>query len=274
MPKDVAIPNVGIEDVDRAIRDWFDRTMDVRVESQGGLKKVPVMFSQGERWAVGRTRQAFRDENGVLILPIMSLRRVSLDPNPEGTVLGVQVPSIQIAKRIDPKSREIKNLEKQKQLGRNFPAIYEVYTIPFPNALVATYQLVIQTQYITQMNAILEKMWRQMDIQKSFVAPLKNDGRQPPADNQYALEKAIDFPYVVGFLEGTATDSGNFEEFTDTERVIKYSTDVTVPFVMQVDPGIDPPAVKVERTAYKVTLKDENWHFVDDPDELEKIFGK
>jgi hypothetical protein len=270
-----------IESVDRAIRDWFDKTVNVRVTSANNeLMKVPVNFSSGERWATGRTKQGFRDSNGVLILPIIAVRRTNISPDPTKMALGTQTENIQIAKLVDPKSNDIKNLEglKPEQFRRKYPAIYDVYTIPFPNSLVANYQLVIQAQYITQMNEILQKIWRSLDIQKSFVAPFENDGRHTPRSDQfggpYRAVAPLKGPYVVGFLEGDASDAGNFEEFTDSERIIKYTTNLSVPFVMHNSPEGEVPAVQITRTAYKAVFKDENFTFVDDPEELDKIFGK
>lgn len=260
--------NVTIESVDRAIRDWFDKSVDARVDSPNGLHKVPVYFSSGERWAVGRTKQGFRDENGVLILPVISLRRVSIDPDPAMTSLACQVPSIQFARRVDPKTSDVRN---QGYKG----SVYDVYTIPFPNGVIAEYQLVVQTQFISQMNQILEKLWKTLDILKQFLAPINNDGRQQtPRDLQEQNVKTlIKYPYVVGFLDSAAADGGNFEEFTDQERIVKYQTDIKVPFVLQTEPEGQGSSVKVERTAYKVVLRDEQWHFVDDPEDLDDVFG-
>jgi len=271
--------DITVETVDRAIRDWFDRTVDVRVKTpQEELKKVPVIFSSGERWSIGRTKQAFRDDNGVLILPIISIRRTGIAPDPTKLALGTQTDKLQIAIRVDPKSNDIKNLERHKDPldKRDYPPVYNVYTIPFPERMISTYQMVVQTQYISQMNDILEKIWRSLDIQKSFVAPFENNGRQPPRGYQYGspYRNVPDLPvrYVVGFMDNPANDSGNFEEFTDSERIIKYSTEITVPFALQLTPEGGSSPVQVEQTAYKVVVRDENVHFVDDPDELEKIF--
>lgn len=275
--------DVTIETVDRAVRDWFDKTVDARVSGQDGdNQKVPVQFSSGERWRTGRSKQGFRDENGILILPIIALRRTNIEPDPTKMALGIQTENFQIAKRVDPKSNDIKNLEglKPAQIARKYPAIYDVYTIPYPDRVIGSYQIVIQTQYITQMNQILQKIWQSLDIQKSFVAPLENDGRKPPRSTQYGTGDpygrpgAIQAPYVVGFMESTRNAGDNFEEFTDTERIIKYTTEVKVPFAIQSSPNGEKDSIQVERTAYKVVIKDENVTFVDDPAELDKIFGK
>lgn len=284
--KPVDYRTTTLEDIDRAIRDWFDKTVNARVKTpQEELHKVPVIFSSGERWSTGRTKQAFRDENGVLILPIISVRRVSIEPDPSKMALGVQTDKIQIARLVDPKTTQVKNLlARQVEGNRDYRttqqkgcAIYDVYTVPFPDRLIATYQLVIQAQFISQMNDILQKTWRVLDIQKSFVAPFENDGRDPPRINQYAHPyqdvKPLTGRYVVGFLESTHTDGGNLEELTDTERIIKYTTDIKVPFVLHTAPEGETSPVKVERTAYKLVLKTEVVNQVEDPADLEKIFG-
>lgn len=272
--------NVFIETIDRAIRDWFDKTVNAMVKtSDGSLMKVPVQFSQGERWSAGRSKQALRDSNGVLILPVIAIRRTNIDPDPTKMALGIQTENIQIAKLVDPKTNGIQNLEglKPEQFKRKYPAIYDVYTIPYPDRVQANYQLVIQAQYITQMNEILQKIWRSLDVQRSFVAPFENDGRHTPRADQmggpYRDPAPLNKPYVVGFMESPAADGGNLEEFTDSERIIKYTTEIKVPFALQTSPDGEVPAVQIERTAYKLVIKDENTTFVDNPAELDKIFG-
>lgn len=281
----VTYQDITLENIDRGIRDWVDRTVDARVKTpQSDLHKVPVIFSSGERWSTGRTKQVFRDENGVLILPIISVRRVAIEPDPTKMALGCQVDKIQIAKKVDIKSNQIKNLEAAPLVtdvlglrSHNYPAVYDVYTIPFPDRLQATYQLIIQTQYISQMNDILQKMWRMLDIQKSFVAPLENDGRTPPRTYQYGgvYQPVPPLPgrYVVGFLDSTASDNGNLEELTDQERIIKYSTEIRVPFVLTTSPEGEVSPVKVERTAYKLVMKTEVVTRASSQAALDTIFG-
>lgn len=274
-----------IKTVDQAVFDWFDKTVNARVpvEESGSsvLKKVPVFFSTGERWAVGRTRQTFRDENGVLILPIIAVRRTGIDPDPTRMALGCQTDFIQVAVEVDPKTNDIRNLEPAKapSLRRDYPPVFDVFTIPFPDRVVANYQLVVQTQYIGQMNDILQKMWKSLDIQKSFVAPFVNDGRQPPRRNQYGSAnpyqdpEPLKSPYVVGFFEDTRASADNFEEFTDTERIIKWTTSLTVPAALQRTGEGEQPALQVQRTAYRVIMKTEIVRQASTQEELDAIFG-
>ena len=269
---------ITIETVDRAIKDWFDKTVNVRVQSpQAELRKVPVVFSSGERWAIGRTKQTFRDDNGVLILPIISVRRTGLNPDPTKLALGTQTEKLQFAVQVDPDTSQIQNNEVGKKDPNSFPPVYDVYSMPFPDRMIATYQLVVQAQFIGQMNDILQKIFRSLDIQKSFVAPFENDGRVPPRQYQYAEPyrpvPPLNGRYVVGFMENSQADSGNFVEFTDQERVVKYNTEFTVPCALQ--PAIEggAPLVKVERTAYRVNFKMEAVTKAQNQEELDKIFG-
>jgi hypothetical protein len=274
---------ITIRTVDQAVKDWLDKTVSPVVIGADGTKSVvPSIFSQGERWAIGRTRGAnhgaLRDENGVLMLPVMAVRRVSMAPDITQLALGVQTENIQISRRVDPagKSGDLQSLERLKSAQERLPydpVVYEVRSIPFPDRIIVDYQLVVQTQYITQMNDIIQKIWRMLDIQRSFVMPIMNDGRHPPRATGYQDPRPIDRPYLVGFFEDSFSDTGNFEEFTEQERVIKYTTSFSVPAALSTSPDGTEPVIRVERTAYKVSIPEENVRFVDDPAELDKIFG-
>lgn len=272
----VEYENVTLETVDQAIHDWLERTVDVHVDHPNGeRKRVPVQYSSGERWVTSRQKKGIRDANGVLILPIISFRRTSIDPAPNMSALGAETPNLQISRRIDPKSNTLQNVSKNRGPSHKIakPVIYEVTTIPFPDRSILNYDINIQTQYIVQMNTILEKIFHQLDIHKSFVAPLHNNNRQPQTGVPFEDRKKMKDPYVVGFFENTVSDGGNLEEFTDQERIVRFSTSIKVPAVLQLDPEGTKPAITVERTAYKVNFGGERVKFVDDPEELDKIFG-
>ena len=269
--------NVTLETIDLAIRDWFDRTVDAHVSHPGGdRKKVMVTMAAGERWVTARQKRAFRDKNGVLMLPIISIRRSSIEPAQNMSALGTETAVMQISRKVSKKTNDLLNLHKSRDPSRRIPSkpvLYEVTTIPFPDRSVLTYEIQVQAQYITQMNSILEKMFHELDMSKSFVAPFDNDNRHPPIGVEFEERKLIDYGYVVGFFDSTLSDGGNFEEFTDQERIVRFNTSIRVPAVLQLDPEGERPSIKTETTAYTVTFGEESVKFVDDPEELEKIFG-
>lgn len=269
---------IRIETADQALYDWFDRTVDCHVPYPNGeRKKVPTIFSSGERWASARKKKGIRDKNGVLILPLISVRRTGIDPVPEMQALGTQTPNLQISKRIDPKTNLIQNNmfnRSPNYVPSQAGAVYEVTTIPFPDRNVINYEMIVQAQYITQMNDMLEKIFHELDIRKSFVMPFDNQHRHTQNGEQFEDRKPFKGGYFVGFFESTLSDGGNLEEFTDQERVIRYSTSIRVPATLQLDPEGERSSLRIEKTAFGLSFGGETVKFVDDPRELDKIFGR
>lgn len=277
MAESVRIETVGLEKFDQCVKDWLDRTVDAHVDFPNGeRRKVPIVFAAGERAITSRQRKGMRDKNGVLILPIISVRRTGIDPQPNMQALGTEVPNMVVAKRLTPKTSDMQNLNRLRDPSLRTPTkpiVYEVTTIPFPDRNILNYELVIHTQYITQMNSIIEKLFHELDIQKSFVMPFQNDHRHAPSGDAFEKRKPLDDSYAVGFFEETFGDSSNFEEFTDQERIVKYSTNFRVPGTLQLDPEGERPSVQKEYTSFGLAFGEENVKFVDDPLELELIFG-
>ena len=272
----IRIKEVNLETIDQAVYDWFDKTVDVHVANPNGERaKVAVRLSSGERAVTSRQKKGLRDRNGVLILPLISVRRTGIDPAPSMQALGTEVPALVVAKCISPKTNDLRNLDVNRPPPlRNTPtaAVYEVTTIPFPDRNILTYELVIQTQYIVQMNKIIEKIFHQLDLQKSFVAPFENTGRPPKTSQPFEQREAQMSDYVVGFFENNVADGSNFEEFTDQERIIRYTTTFRVPATLQLDPEGVKPVVRVEYTSFKMNFGEEHFTFVDDPNDLDKLF--
>lgn len=282
---------IGIGDVDRAIRDWFDRVVDAHVVGPNEQRlKVPVVVMAGERWLTGKERRGIRDEHGRLVLPLIGIRRTSIDPVNGLAALGTNVPRLQVSRKLSSKTNELRNLIEDRPLGARRLSetdVYEVTTIPFPFSGIAMYELVIQSQFHLQMNAILEKIFSQLEYYEvpCFVATIRDTRAQalpndrttefvPAEDSPYDDRKPLDDYYVVGYFEPGMNESGNLDEFTDQERIVKYTTSFRVPIYLHLDPEGKMSAIRVERTAFKLGFRDEHVVFVEDPDELDAIFGR
>ena len=79
IPDDFYLPPCGLEDIDRALFNLFDKELQFSIEQKGASRKVPVIFATGERFALIKRREPLRDENEALILPLISIRRTSID---------------------------------------------------------------------------------------------------------------------------------------------------------------------------------------------------
>jgi len=223
------IKPVTIKTVDGAIFDYFDKKIAPTVEVEKDRSKVPIIFASGERWRLIR-KNNFRDENGTLQLPLISIKRSDIDRTPGFGGMAQEVPEIVISKRIHPETPYRQNTVKTRQLNYpepTQPPIYEYLTLPFPDFSTIHYEIIIWTQYQAQMNEILEKIFYRYEHMDSFVMPVEYDGKLPKG-NSY---------YFVGFRDGNVTPQVNVEEFTDQERILKYLYMIKVPVYLMLDPA-------------------------------------
>ncbi len=283
---------IRTEDVDRGVKRWFIHVVEAHVSSQDGSKrKVPVKFSSGERWVASADRQAIRDKNGQVILPVIHISRDGIDPTSGTTGLGTGVPRMQVARLISEKTSALANLDQSRPISQRRlrdGAVYEIVTIPFPVTGQMTYEVSIQCSSIQQMNEITEKILSRMEFfdVPSFVISLAADERNKglksgdgstelePADgSRYQDREPLSDYYFVGYLDGDWSSKGNMDEFTDQERIIELSFGFRVPVALMLDPDGTRPAVQVERTAFAVKMGDEEVHTVDDLSDLDRIFG-
>lgn len=281
---------ITLESVDTAVYRWFDRIVDAHVVSPTRDRyKVPVLLATKERWITAKDSKGIRDDKGRIILPVISIRRTGFDPVNSSTALATNVPRLAVSKKVSQKTNLIRNNLKERPISQrnlNESVVYEVTSIPFPTNGTVTYELLIQAQYQLQMNSVIEKIMSQLEYYETpqFIIPLdseRNEGTgnkrtqelEDTSEAPYEKRALMDSYYFVGFFEPGMNNGSNFEEFTDQERIVKYTTTFRVPAYLHLEPEGKAPAVKVQRTAFHLSLGSEKCHFVDDPYELELIFS-
>jgi hypothetical protein len=267
------IKTVRIEDVDKSIYDYFDKKIAIHIDRDDSLYKVPVLYSVGERWALIR-KNNFRDEHGVLILPIVSVRRLNIDRTREQGGMAQEQKSITVSKVIHPKTSNAQNLiDTNKRRGIFFQPkekpIIETLTIPFPDFCQVMYEISIWTQFNTHMNEILEKIFYKYEHLDSFVMPVDYDGNKPKGDGYY----------FVGFREGTIDKKSNDESYTNQERLIQYTYNIRVPVYLILSPQDEPLSygrdeegkaiVYKKQSVNKIKLSEEILSF----EEFAELFG-
>lgn len=233
-----------LETVDGAVLDYFDKKLKITVDTddkEGERKKVPVVFAIGERWHLVRDRRAIRDQNGTLILPLITIRRLEIDRTPGQWGMAQEVPYIVVSNEIHEKNSNIMNLVQARR-NRFFvepkkPILREYLTIPFPDFATIYYEITIWAQFQTQMNEILEKIFYHYDHLDSFVMPVEYDGDKPKGSGYY----------FVGFRDGDVTPESNMEEFSDQERVIRYTYTIKSSAYLMPDPKDSPLAYGKDR---------------------------
>ena len=98
IPENFEIPSCGIEDVDRALFKLFNQDLPLFFEKAGEIARIPCVFAGGERAIILRKKEALRDRQGALILPLVSILRNGIDQMTENKAISAGDGTITIRK--------------------------------------------------------------------------------------------------------------------------------------------------------------------------------
>jgi len=222
------LPSLRIEDVDRALFNLFQSSLPLfyrtSKNSDGEQKRIPVIFSTGERFAVATKKEPVRDKNGALILPIISITRTGINQeNNKGGGINDRLNELIIKRKIskeDPfyQSTQRKASDFFESSGRIFyprleKGIYETIVIPMPKYFTLSYEITVWTQYQQQMNDVIQA------ILGSYL--------QPGARN-IKIETLKGY-WLVAYFGSEINQDNNTSDFSDTERLLKSNISVEIP---------------------------------------------
>ena len=224
VPFNYVIPSCGLEDVDFAVFNLFNKQIPLFFEINNETKKVPVIFATGERFAILRRKQPITDRSGALILPLISISRGSIENVPSKGISNNQmVPEI-ITRRISKNNMEwrqsqnfegFENLEfpnKSSNEGFSLKSdtknnIYETIEIPPVKYFGISYDVTIWSSFTQQMNNLITAIMSAYTL---------NPGQQFKIES----EKGYWFP---AFIESGFNQDTSYADYTDAERYIKYT---------------------------------------------------
>ena len=272
MPTDVKLGEVPfqpstIETIDRALFDYVDDTLDISCTTNKGWKKVPFYWTGAERAYQIKHDRELRDNNGVLIYPLMTVERMSIakDISKRGSVYApisnindVQGGSITVGRVIkQDKTANFANADSKRVVlnvgngqetyprKQNKKVVYETLTMPIPVYLEATYKLTVKTEYQQQMNEILTPFMTAPGGINYFVA--QKDGHR--------FEVFVDSDYSI---ESNGSSLGEDERGYKSEvsfRVIGY--------VMGADKNAEQPKIVRRENAVEIKMPRERVIFGD-----------
>jgi len=112
---DFEIPSCGIEDVDRSLFECFEKEIRLEVEEDiGKSQKVPTIFAAGERWSMLKNGKAIRDNNGTLILPLLTIRRIGIEQQTAEDIAGrgmnQHTGNFTVTRKLDFRDRKYQNI--------------------------------------------------------------------------------------------------------------------------------------------------------------------
>lgn len=279
IPDDLYIPPCTVEDVDRAVFNLFNRELPMSYDQHQEVKKIPVIFATGERFAVLRRKRPLRDKVGALILPLISIQRTGISQEiTRGARPGAgQGGPITIRKKIskeDPAYQALANkvrlknqddvahpknfidestkqgVEPGKLATRRNPSpqhsshrqgkiidlqdisenVFEVITMPPVKFYEAKYEITFWAQYTQQMNDMVTT------VMSSYNSNHKRTFRLE-TDKGY---------WFVAYVDSDLNPGNNYDDFTDEERIVRYTFSLSVPayIIAPENPGSGAPLRK------------------------------
>ena len=148
--------SITLKDVDTSVLNHVKNVMKPLVKEANETLKIPVYYGNEERWKSARKRGVLRDKNNALILPLIMLRRTEVSRN---DLSGQSFPHDIKGKHID--VVRANKWSKDNQYDRfsvqqGVQPVYDVITTGMPNYTDVTYEFILWTNFIEQMNPLVE----------------------------------------------------------------------------------------------------------------------
>ena len=153
---DVKQFSIGLRDIDETIVYYFNNVIKPSVLQNGTRKNVPIIYGSPERWAAVQKDGFYRDKNGKIQAPLIMYKRDSLEKNRSlGNKLDANNP---VNFGIFEKKFSIKNVYDRFSILNNRDKVKEYYGVIIPDYVNITYSCIIFTDYVEQMNKIIESV--------------------------------------------------------------------------------------------------------------------
>lgn len=151
---DVKQFNIGLRDIDEAIFYYFDNVIRPSVLRNGSKVNVPVLYGSPERWKAVQKDGFYRDRNGKIMTPLIMIKRDSLEKNRQlGNKMDANSP---LNFGIFEKKYSKKNIYDRFSLLSSRQEVKEFQGVVIPDFVNITYSCIIFTQYVEQMNSLVE----------------------------------------------------------------------------------------------------------------------
>lgn len=151
---DVKNLTIGLKDIDEAIVYYFNQVIRPSVIQNGQKLNVPVLYGSPERWASVQKGGFYRDKNGKIQVPLIMFKRDSLEKNRS---LGNKLDGNEVNNFIIYQKKYSKRniYDRFSRLTNRTPS-EELYAVVVPDYVTLQYSCVIYTDYVEQMNKLVE----------------------------------------------------------------------------------------------------------------------
>jgi hypothetical protein len=271
---DFTMPSCTIEDVDRGVFELFNKELPLFYKRKDQVKRVPVIFATGERFAILARNKPLRDKSNALILPLISVIRSSIDQDSAKGAGQFQGGPITVKVKLaedDLRYQRLQNIHGFKNSDENAIDAFGTQTDgdgggttngrlatrrPAPSVSVSSRRgtiltpnlrknlvEMIQIPPIKQYTATYEiTFWTQYTQEMNSMLNVLMSGYIENRRRTFVIETESGYRFSA-FVDAALSPQNNFDDFTDVERLVKYNFTMSVAayIVVAQEPGMPVP---------------------------------
>ena len=146
--------SLGIQDIDEAIMYYMQNVIKPTVIQNGVVQQVPFIYGSPERWKQVQKDGYYRDKKGKIMLPLITFKRNNIEKVRN------------IANKLDANNPHNVSVFQKKYSVKNAYDNFSIlnnkipqkvnYAIVVPDYVNLTYDFIISTYYVEQLNKIVE----------------------------------------------------------------------------------------------------------------------
>ena len=254
-----------IENIDKSIYNYVE-SLNLFTDTNEGFKKVPILWGTSERAFLTKENTETRDSQGLLKLPVISIRRSAFQKSvPNKGLFHGGIPEHQdeqggslVVSRVinQEKSNAYARAGAKKKTGdssypyQNNKIIYQTISAPMPVNVEVTYEIGIRTEYQQQMN----------DLMLPFIT-------KPGTINFIRLES--EGHKYEGFIDSQYSSKDNLTDYSNEER--KFETTISirvVAYLVGQGKNREKPHFSIRENFVEVKIPRES--VITDPEEIKK----
>lgn len=146
--------SVGLEDIDSAILYYFEEVIKPYVITEGSKNNIPVIFADAERWKTAQKDAVYRDKEGKVMLPIITVKRDNLERNRSLTTK-LDGNKVNIYQNYEKRYNKKNQYDNFSVLTNRAP-VREFYNVVVPDYYTLTYSCNIYVSFYEDLNKIIE----------------------------------------------------------------------------------------------------------------------
>ncbi len=144
---------ITLLDIDTSVLEYLQNVINPTVVDAGQNVKVPILYGNPERWKAGKVDGFLRDYQGKIQIPAIMFKRNTFGKNENLVTLNryLTYPTIT-------KFSEKNKYDKFSVLNNKSAPTNQIFAVTLPDHVKVEYEFMVWTEYVEQMNYVLEKI--------------------------------------------------------------------------------------------------------------------